>query len=246
MNLREYNEKTNYTVVIVSESPKAGIRQVCIERRYIRIGILLTILILGASIGLAACHTVRYKRAKAEAVAAVQKADSLTEENAALASENAELQDKISLVSTTLTKKAKNEAEQAKAEEEQQLPHAFPVSGPAVIVESSENTPKEELAGKDPIVVFTASAGMHIIASGNGTVSSVKEDAEYGFAVTVDHTNGYQSIYRSPSNPVVKEGETVTLGQTIFEVRSDQDRFGYQIMENEKLIDPLKLMQVYG
>ncbi len=246
MNLREYNEKTNYTVVVVSESPKAGIRQVCFERKYVRIAMLLVLLIVGASIGLAACHTVRYKRAKAETATAVAKADSLTKENEELAAENAELQDKISLVSTTLTKKAKNEAEQAKAEEEQQLPHGFPVSGPAVIVESSENTPKEELAGKDPIVVFTASAGMHIIASGNGTVSSVKEDAEYGVAVTIDHTNGYQSIYRMASNPVVKEGDTVALGQTLFEVRSDKDLFGYQITENGKLIDPLKLMQVFG
>ena len=53
-------------------------------------------------------------------------------------------------------------------------------------------------------------------ATADGTVKSIKNDPRYGLTITIEHKDGYTSVYSSLlSAEFVKEGETVTQGQTI-------------------------------
>ena len=53
-------------------------------------------------------------------------------------------------------------------------------------------------------------------ATADGTVKSIKNDPRYGLTVTIEHNDGYTSVYSSLlSAEFVKEGEKVTQGQTI-------------------------------
>ena len=134
--------------------------------------------------------------------------------------------------------------------------------GAAVILKSSEMTAEtggEEdtegedggldaqiMAETDPIVVFSASAGTKVIASAEGVVALVEDDSLYGHRITIDHQNGYMSIYRSASEPAVTQGQEVQSGTTLYEMQSPDQKFGYQITQEGTLIDPLDLLEVYG
>ena len=53
-------------------------------------------------------------------------------------------------------------------------------------------------------------------ASASGTVKYIKEDPRYGLSITIDHKNGFQTVYSSLlSTEFVKEGDEVQQGQSI-------------------------------
>ena len=53
-------------------------------------------------------------------------------------------------------------------------------------------------------------------ASADGTIKSIKEDPRYGLSITIEHSEGFQSVYSCLlSAEFVKEGDTVTQGQSI-------------------------------
>ena len=106
----------------------------------------------------------------------------------------------------------------------------------------------EELTGTlgDPMYIFTASAGVTVTATANGTVTAINEDSEYGHNVWVDHGNGYITIYRNQGNVNVKLGDTVAKGTTIFIIGSDNTKFGYQIMKDGNYIDPAEMLPING
>ena len=80
----------------------------------------------------------------------------------------------------------------------------------------------------------------------NGTVKSIKNDPRYGLTVTIEHDNGYTSVYSSLlTAEFVKEGEQVTQGQTIgtvgnsavFEVAED-NHLHFELLKDGSSINP--------
>ena len=83
-------------------------------------------------------------------------------------------------------------------------------------------------------------------AIADGTVKSIKNDPRYGLTVTIEHNDGYTSVYSSLlSAEFVKEGETVTQGQTIgtvgnsavFEVAED-NHLHFELLKDGSNINP--------
>lgn len=63
---------------------------------------------------------------------------------------------------------------------------------------------------------IAAAAGAPVLAVGDGTVCAVYEDVMYGTVVEIDHGNGVKSVYANlQSTPVVKAGDSVSVGDTI-------------------------------
>ena len=53
-------------------------------------------------------------------------------------------------------------------------------------------------------------------ASKSGTVKYIKEDPRYGLSITIEHSDGFQTVYSSLlSSEFVKEGDKVEQGQSI-------------------------------
>lgn len=80
----------------------------------------------------------------------------------------------------------------------------------------------------------------------NGTVKSIKNDPRYGLTVTIEHADGYTSVYSSLlTAEFVKEGEKVTQGQTIgtvgnsavFEVAED-NHLHFELLKDGSNINP--------
>lgn len=112
--------------------------------------------------------------------------------------------------------------------------------------EATEETSEEETVTGNPIVIFSAEAGANVVASGNGTVASVTSDIKYGNCVTIDHGNGYVSIYRNQGDALVNEGDTVLRGSILFVVGDDNSLLGYQIKNNDEYVDAEALIDISG
>jgi len=105
--------------------------------------------------------------------------------NTSLIKENKELQEKVTILSDTVNNKVYQEEKREAQMIQSYIPTGFPIKGAA-----SYNEEEKELEG-NPAVIFQASAGTSVIATANGTVSSIAGSAEAGYIVMIDHGNGY-------------------------------------------------------
>ena len=62
---------------------------------------------------------------------------------------------------------------------------------------------------------FTGEAGNIVMAAAAGRIISVKEDQYKGILVTIEHENGWRTIYGHLQKAVVSNGESVARGQEI-------------------------------
>ena len=80
----------------------------------------------------------------------------------------------------------------------------------------------------------------------DGVVEDVYADSLCGIVITINHGNGYKTVYKNlSSDKMVKKGETVTKGQTIsgvgetaiFEAAEDS-HVHFELIYNDKQINP--------
>ena len=83
-------------------------------------------------------------------------------------------------------------------------------------------------------------------ASAEGKISSIKNDPRYGLTVTIEHVNGYKTVYANLlSTEFVVEGENVKQGQSIgtvgntavFEI-SDEPHLHFELLKDNEQQDP--------
>ena len=257
MESGKHKKRINYTVMVVSDSPDGKIHPFCLEQKLVTAVACLIVLLLAVSVGVAVHHSGALKKVQAENNLLNGQIDELTVKNQELVTENSELSDKVSILSQTVAQNEQTKEAQEKEEEEKKIPNGFPLAGPAVILESSETVSaeqdtendadeEEDTAEKEPIVVFSASQGIKVVATASGVVASIEADEVYGCKVTIDHGNGYTSIYRIATEPLVSEGDEIAVGAVLYEMKSSDEKLGYQLTQDGKLIDPLDLLEVYG
>lgn len=166
--------------------------------------------------------------------------ETVAQERDTLASENKALQEKVSILSDTINSKVKEEEEREAEAAKAHMPTGFPIHG--TVSYNEENTTLEG----NPVAEFTAAAGTSIIATGEGTVSSIAGDAAVGYIVMVDHGNGYFSVYRNGSTPKVEEGAEIPAGAELFVIEGGHEKLEYQIIRDNQYINPLDFMEIYG
>lgn len=81
-------------------------------------------------------------------------------------------------------------------------------------------------------VAYSNGKQFDVVAILDGKVTQVKEDDTLGNSIMIEHKNGTTSVYQSVSDITVKEGDTVSQGQTIAksstsDVRSDLNNHLY-------------------
>lgn len=87
--------------------------------------------------------------------------------------------------------------------------------------------------------------GATVRASADGKIKSVKTDPRYGLTVTIEHTNGFKSVYANLDSTECKEGETIKQGQVIglagntasFE-SLDKPHLHFEILKGEESLNP--------
>ena len=169
---------------------------------------------------------------------------------------NSKLETEIEQLKAAIQKRIEDEHLSQEEAETLALPTGFPLTGTAsmasAVDDATETTiteitdeNRDEVSG-NPLVVFTAAEGSSVIASGTGTVVNITTDVKFGNAVTIDHGNGYVSIYRNGGDPLVTEGSQIDKGDIIFVIGEKNTSLGYQIQQDEKYIDPEEMIEING
>jgi murein DD-endopeptidase MepM/ murein hydrolase activator NlpD len=90
--------------------------------------------------------------------------------------------------------------------------------------------------------------GTKIVAPADGVVVANGYDNGHGNFLTIDHGNRFQTSYLHLQKDFVKPGDTVARGQVIGLVgnsgRSTGSHLHYEVKYRDKLIDPVKFIQV--
>ncbi|MCR5251237.1 MAG: M23 family metallopeptidase [Lachnospiraceae bacterium] len=158
-----------------------------------------------------------------------------------LASENAELKKQVEALSIALNTRAENEMAQKEESAELALPTLYPLKSANAIMKQPSDTDD----GKEPTLNFSTEEGSLVLASGNAVVKSIEENLGT-YTITLDHQNGYTSIYSGKGKPLVNEGDDVARGGTLMIFTEDDSYFVYQIKKDGKALDPMTVMDIDG
>ena len=93
---------------------------------------------------------------------------------------------------------------------------------------------------------IAAPRGNAVKAVGDGYVKEIKEDPCYGTTITIDHENGYKTIYSNLAgdsmvsvNQKVKAGDAISsVGNTAIFECMDPPHLHFEAYKNDKLVDP--------
>ena len=161
---------------------------------------------------------------------------------------------------TNTTKTTKNNkttqtnAAEEKEETKKELSFERPVEG-----EIMKGFAKDNLVYSETLQEWTTHLGIDIKADKTtvvkaaeaGTVKTIKNDPRYGLTITIEHDDGYQTVYANLlSSEFVIEGEKVEKGQSIgtvgntatFEI-ADEPHLHFEILKDGVQIDPSTFIQ---
>ena len=229
--------KINYMLMLFMDSNDGRIRQmgfgpVLVE--VVAVIVLATIVVLAVT-----CYRNDKQITVLLAQTEQQQKDieKLTEENADLISLRKELTNKVIILSDTINQKVEEEEALEQERAQAHMPVGFPMASSASV---------EEAEGDNLMVKLKGSEGSSVVASADGTVTSITTDSSYLHCIRIDHGNGYKSIYRNDGDVMVKEGDEVVRGAILYVIGEDNVELGYQIMYEEKYIDPMGLINIDG
>lgn len=234
---QQSKKKNKFALLLVTQKDNNNIKRRLISSTLVELIAVFLFMVIVAVVCGFLYMSITLDNARKEIVDQMVTITNLTDENEALAIENATLTSKVTVLSETVSMKAANEDAISHETVENALPKGFPLSGSATMEEESEG---------DPILKFTATQGVNVITTGTGTVSSVDADETYGTKVVVDHGNGYWSVYRNNGTPLVKTGEELGKGYILFTVGEENQELGYQIMKDDTYIDPMLIIDING
>lgn len=229
--------KTNYMLMLFMDSKEGRIRQMSFGPLLVEsvVFIGLTVVVVLAVICYRSDKKIEVLSAETERQK--QNIEELTEEKADLVSLREELMNKVTILSDTINQKVEEEEALEQERAQAHMPVGFPLSSSASL---------EEAEGENPMVKLTGSEGSSVIASADGLVISITTDSGYLHCIKIDHGNGYNSIYRNDGDVMVKEGDEIVRGAILYVIGEDNTELGYQIMYEEKYIDPMGLINIDG
>lgn len=259
MEPKKRRRRKKYTLMIFTDSMEEGVKQIYLGSKRVKVLKVVLSLLLIAVICFCVYNPILLSGVRRINQSQNSQIKQLMAEKESLEAENKALSDKVSILSETINQKVKTEEAQEAELAELSLPTGFPLTGAAAILDAE--TQEEEEAGEaaenaeedyakqeqaEPILVFKGTAGNMVVAAGNGIVTAIEPDTEYGNKVVIDHGNGYCSIYRNEGETRVKVGDEVVRGATLFVIGEDNTKLGYQIMQEETYINPEDMVEING
>lgn len=237
MHRKKHKRKVRRVVIFTSDAVDAKAKQWRLRPWLINVMLLFICILVGGVIG--------YFMYEGQIWAGLQETldqkdkdiAALQEENESLVSEVETLTAKITLLSDTVNQKAQDADELENQLAEQSMPTASPLTGSARTEEISEG---------EPMCIFTGKEDSTVVATATGTVLSVEDDETYGHRITVDHGNGYVTVYRNKGDAKVRPGDSVARGTTLYIMGEDNLQLCYQVLRDGVYIDPLEMLDVSG
>ena len=262
----KHKKKIRRQMIVASDDVNERIKPVRIHKGLIYTGTLIICTVLGVSVGYFANEAGIIKRytdginIRNERIASLES--EVTRLNGVISSKDSEIQ----MLSQTVNAKTDELDEVSGQLESLYIPTGFPLSGSA--------TMKNAFDGDIPVIIFTGSEGDYCKATAAGTVIEIRTNpksdddgsiAEYYVAgeatdssenevrdlgyytvITIDHGNGYVTIYMNDGDPMVSEGDTVFAGNTLYNLKSGNTSLGYKMIYEGNFINPDEVMIISG
>lgn len=233
-------KKINYHILFVPENDSEAVKRLPVRTELLIAFLAAVVFLIISTITSCFILSSELESANKNIYELKAQLNEITEENNELISNNEELQEKVAILSDTVNDKIQKEERRVAEQAQSCIPSGFPLKSTAAYNENDT-----ELDG-NPIAYFEVAPGAGVIATANGTVSSIAGNATEGYVIMVNHGNGYFSVYRNGSKPKVSEGDEVTRATELFVIEAGQERLGYQIIQENEYINPLELMEIYG
>ena len=263
-----HRKKIQRQMIVASSDVNEKTRLISIHKGFVRVAAVAVCIFVGVSIGYFANEAGIIKGFNEGISARNERIEILEAEVASLNDTIASKDSEIAILSQTVNTKIDEVAGLTSQIDNMYVPTEFPLSGSASMNKTAD--------GDIPVIVFKGSDGDFCRAAASGivseirtnpkdnnsdsiaeyyvageTVGSKKEDKEVkdlGFytVITIDHGNGYKSIYMNDGDPIVSEGDAVFAGNTLYNLGTNNLSLGYEIMYNDEYIDPEEVMIISG
>lgn len=248
MRTKKHKRKTNHVVIVASDAVDTGVRQIRLNQKVIWVLVIVLCVGIGWVLGFI-LYGEQYKAliwesANKKITEAQETNRQLQEELEAAETRRLELEgeiialnSKIDILSDTVNQKTEAENSLKEQMVQQSTPSLYPMTGSASI---------EEITEGEPACILNGTEGTTVVAAANGVVAAVEEDPDYGNRVTVDHGNGYVTIYRNKGDCLVKAGDTVVQRTTLFVIGNGNTKLSYQIQKDGEFINPMQMIEISG
>lgn len=234
---KKRGRKYKYTLMLFMDSKEGNVRQLQIDPVVVETLAAVLVVVL---IAMAVVCSFRGKELTAlrETVAdQAAQIQILETENEDLTVRREELAQKVTVLSDTINRMVDEEEKVAEKEAKARMPIGFPMTSSASV---------EQVEGEEPMVKLTGAEPGSIVAAGNGVVDSITSDSDYKHCVRIDHGNGYTSIYRNDGEVMVREGVEIVRGSILYVIGEENTQLGYQILYEDKYVDPMELLNIDG
>ena len=261
-----HRKKINRQMIVASSDVNEKIRPVVVHKGLIWFGVIFLAVFIGISIGYFANEAGIINSYNESIGIRDAKIAELEAQVISLNSSIASKDNEIQVLSQTVNAKSEELGVLSTQIENMYVPTDFPMSGSASMRITAD--------GDIPVVILTGSEGDFVRATACGTVIEIRTNpkrndngsiAEYyvagestdgsdnevkdlGFynVITIDHGNGYMTVYMNDGDPVVSEGDTVSVGNTLYNLKSGNTSLGYEMIRNGEYINPDEVMIISG
>ena len=231
------NQKNDHVVILTSDAEDASVKKFRFKPWMVWTAVILVCVIIGALLGYIAYEERIWDAANQKIEECKKALEEKDAENESLRMEIEGLNSKITVLSDTITQMKAIETELTAQIEKFSTPTLLPITGSATIKEVTEG---------EPMSIFTAAEGAVVVSTASGVVAEVGEDPEFGRRVVIDHGNGYTTIYRYQSDPLVATGDSVSQGGTLYVIDEADTELGYQITKDGIYVAPAEMMEIKG
>ena len=177
-----------------------------------------------------------------EQIAAQEKVvQQLEEENDALNRRNNELvSENKALLAAAKSNMDLDTASGDDPESDPAYPSLYPYSEAGVV--------SEKYSVSHPYVTIETEVEGDVVATGDGTVAEISSDDTYPLIIVIEHGNGYRTRYMflQDAVPLQEEGTVVQSGTALVSVDTHNVQLDYQVIYEEKPIDPLIVFEAKG
>ncbi|MCH5259128.1 MAG: peptidoglycan DD-metalloendopeptidase family protein [Lachnospiraceae bacterium] len=106
----------------------------------------------------------------------------------------------------------------------------------------------EKYSESHPYVSIDTQDEGDVVAAGSGTITMIGSDDTYALIIEIEHGNGYRTRYMLPQSaePLQEKGAQVQAGTTLVLIDTNNVQLDYQVIYEEKPIDPLIVFEAKG
>lgn len=234
---KKRGRKYKYTLMLFTDSKEGNVRQLQIDPVVVETlaaVLVVTLIVLAVVCRFRGEELAALRETCADQAAQIQ---TLETENGELAVRQEEFAQKVTVLSDTVNRMVEEEEKEAEKEAKARMPIGFPMTSSASV---------EKADGGEPMVKLTGTEPGSIVAAGNGVVDSITSDSAYQHCVRIDHGNGYTSVYRNDGEVMVREGVEIVRGSILYVIGEDNTQLGYQILYDDRYVDPMELLNIDG